>query len=228
MTTTIHGVLAASNADNVLTATVKVRSNFSVTHLLTAAHFSRMTAQVERDNEGKPFGDFYDEVIAYATACVLTSVAALESYANEMFTDYPIYFPNTDGPLLQKLWGFYEAKPLLDKFQFALFLRHAPELDRGARPYQDIDALITLRHALTHFKPEWDSEQVQHGKVSSRLRGRFAPSPHYRCPLFPKGWATAGCTKWAVDSCIEFVTRFEDQAGLDHRLDKFMHRLSAE
>lgn len=227
MTTTIDPRTIPSTS-TVLDATISVRTNFSVLHLLSAARLSRLVVQVERDNAGQPFGPFFDELLAYATACVMTSVAGLESYANEVFLDYQRNFPDADGPLLEKIWSFYEGKPLLEKFQFAMFLRHVPDLDKGADPYQSIDALVQLRNGLIHFKPEWSNKQVEHRKLANRLRNYFDPSPYYPGSRFPLGWATANCTKWAVSSCIQFVSHFEEQTGLEHRLTKFMDRLAVE
>jgi hypothetical protein len=226
MTTIDAGALA--NISHVFRPAISVRANFSITHLLSAAHFSRLVAKIERDNAGQPLGSFFDEILAYSTACVMTTVGALESYANEMYADYPMYFPNTDGRLLEKLRDFYDSKPVLEKFQFALFLRNVPTLDKGAKPYQDINVLLDLRNALVHFKPEWDTQQDRHSKIAEGLRGRFKPSPYYQGSLFPMGWATTGGTKWSVNSAVRFINHFEDQAGLDHRLTAFMDRLKPE
>jgi len=207
-----------------------VRSNFSIPHILAAARFSRLVAEIESENKGQPFGPFYDEILSFSTGCIFTCVASLESYANELFVDYEKNFPSMRSEIMERLWEFFEQKPLLEKFEFALLLRQAPKLDKSNHPYQDIDALIKLRNALTHFKPEWDDEQVVHSKVSARLKGRFVPSPFMGegDPLFPKRWATHGCTKWAVSSCLDFVYEFEKLSGIEHRFTKFQDRLGTE
>ncbi|MFN8470056.1 MAG: hypothetical protein U0X20_31165 [Caldilineaceae bacterium] len=223
------GDTASANAKATWTLTTSVRRNFAVRHLSSAAYFSQLAAQIERENDGKPLGPFFDEILAHSTACVMTSVAALEAFANEMFIDHQHCFPDVDGRLFEKLWSFYEAKPLLEKFQFAMFLRHTPELNRGENPYQAVNALIELRNALVHFKPEWDSERVRHGRIAKLLNGHFEPSRYYPGePLFPLGWVTSNCTKWAVTSCVQFITQFEEQAGIDHRLTNIMKRIVVE
>ncbi len=192
------------------TATVSVRTNFAVQHMLAAARFSRRVAAVEGEHVGELFGDFWGEILHDATGCVLTAVASVEAYANELFFDRATAFPGYSSELLDKLWETFEQKPTLEKFGFALILRGKPPLDMGTRLQQDVAAVIELRNSLTHFKPEWDTEAVRHKKLSERLKGRFVPSPFLNDALiFPRRWATHSCTQWAVGSCLAFAAEFE-------------------
>lgn len=204
-----------------------VRMNFSVQHILAAAKFSRHVNIIEQENHDKPFGAFYEDILAYSSACVSSSVSSIEAYANELFVDVEKNFPDLKPDVMHKLWGFFEQRPLLDKFDFALLLRGKTELDKGVSPYQDIAALIALRNALTHFKPEWENDQAVHAKVSARLSGRFKPSQYFQGhePIFPRRWACHSCTKWAVDSCITFVEAFDSQANLTPHLKPFLDRI---
>jgi hypothetical protein len=179
---------------------------FAEAHMLAAVRFSRMVGEAERS--GAP--DVGMQILDCATACIFASVAALEAYANEFFSMMRDVFPGYSARLLEKLWETFEMKPLLDKFQFALLLKGCPEFETGARPYQDVAVLIDLRNALVHFKPEWESEAVQHQKLSAKLRGKFAPSPlvSEERPVFPERWATEPCTTWAVNSAIDFAHLF--------------------
>ncbi len=44
-------------------------------------------------NSGLSIGDFFEDIQANAIATVLTSVAALEAFANELFVDHGEVFP---------------------------------------------------------------------------------------------------------------------------------------
>ena len=55
-----------------------MRANFSVSHLLAAASFSRAVGKLQSDNEGRPFDDFFEDIQYNAIATVLTATAALE------------------------------------------------------------------------------------------------------------------------------------------------------
>jgi hypothetical protein len=184
---------------------------FAEAHMLAAVRFSRMLAEAERRCAGQPHEE--QERLDYATACIFASVAALEAYANEFFSMREV-FPGYSARLLEKLWETFEKKPLLEKFQFALLLKQCPELDTGARPYQDVAVLIDLRNALVHFKPEWESEAVQHQKLSAKLGHKFKPSLLVTDgPMFPRRWATEACTTWAVNSAIDFAHLFAERTG---------------
>lgn len=196
-----------------------VRANFSVPHLLAGARFSRHVCSIERANRGKPLGPFYDEILSFCIATVITSVASLESYSNELFSDYGKNFPDVRGALVVGLWDSLGKMSMLEKFNLALIMRNAEAFDKGSKPYQDVDVLIKLRNALIHFTPEWESDQDLHAKLSNKLRYKFQPTPFMEesAPLFPKRWASSGCAKWAVRSCLSFAERFEAKSALEPR-----------
>ena len=196
-------------------ATVSLRVNLADPHMRAAEGFSRRVRDIEQDHAGEGFGPFWDEIWHLSIATVFASVASLEAYANELFFDRAKAFPGYSDTLLDKLWETFEQKQTLEKFAFALVLREKPPLDFGASPCQDVSALIALRHALTHFKPEWDSAPVRHKQISDRLKHRFNRSPFLSDRhVFPRQWATHAATKWAVVSCLAFAHAFETLAGL--------------
>jgi hypothetical protein len=97
------------------------RVNLAVQHMLAAARFSRDVGELERDHENQPFGGFWESIFHSAIACVLTTVASLEAYANELFSDRITVFPEYSHDLLHNLWDTYERKPMLDKFDLHSF-----------------------------------------------------------------------------------------------------------
>ncbi len=209
-------------------ASVRVSMNFSVPHLLGAASFARRVAGLERENEGLEFGPFYDEILSNATACVFLCVASLEAYANELFIDRAKYFSSVSPAAMEEIWGSAERRPVLEKFALFLRLRERPSMSIDSRPYGDIQSLVKLRNALTHFHSERDDNSSGHIKVSDALRNRFAPSPFVGDAeaLFPKRWATVGCTRWAVTSCQQFASNFAGLASIEDRFVQFRERLS--
>ncbi len=208
-------------------ASVSIKSNFSGPHLSSAALFSWKVGDIEDQHKDDEFGSFFEEIRSYSMACVISSVASLEAYANEIFIDHKEYFPEIDERIVVKFWELYEQKSILDKYSFVLFLKDKGEFNKGESPYQDIAALIKLRNALVHFKPEWDDQQNIHKTVASKLLGRFEPTKFMGLlePLFPKRWSSSGCTKWAVRSVIDFVTVFDEMAGFHSKIKKQASKL---
>ena len=213
---TIHAALVTEIANFTSNAVAISKVNLSRPLLCAAARFSREVGRLEREHAGKMFGEFWGDIFQHAIASVLTTVASLEAYVNELFSDRDTIFPGYSTDLLSDLWETYERKPMLGKFDFALRLLHKPALNGGARPRQDIQVLVKLRDALMHFKPEWENEADQHKDLSEKLHSKIGSTPFLPEPelLFPRRWASHSCTAWAVHSAIAFIADFEQTAGL--------------
>jgi hypothetical protein len=111
-----------------------------------------------------------------------------------------------------------ERQEILEKFEFALLLGEKPSINKGAAPYQDVKIVIDLRNALVHFKPEWDTQADRHLKLSRKLQNKFHPSPFLNDDLiFPRRWATHGCMRWAVQTCLDFAAEFERLSNLPQK-----------
>lgn len=206
----------ASSVGIAMQVNATIRVNLAVQHILAAARFSREVGQIESEHRGAQFGPFWEGLFHCSTACVLTAVASLEAYANEVFADRKEVFSQYPTSLMDELWKTYEEKSILEKYEFALLLLSKPPMDRGAAPYQDVKALIDLRNGLTHFKPEWMNEADEHAKISQKLAYKFDGSPFLPSDelLFPRRWASHSCTQWAVRSALAFANSFEQAAEL--------------
>jgi hypothetical protein len=209
------------------------RSNFAVLHMIAAARFARLCYKVEDENAGAPFGPFYDEIISYVTATILSSVASLEANINEIFADvrdHMIVFDGLDINLLTEIWDLIEKKPILGKYQFALVLKKKDRMNKGGQHYQDADTLIKVRNALVHFKPEWLDEQEEHDKIGKLLRGKFTLSPFLteNDPIFPMRCMTHGFADWALRSSLEVAQCFTQIADLPNRYAQLLDRMDTK
>ncbi len=213
-------------------ATARVRMNFSIPHLLAASMFARRAFAVETENHGQPLGPFFDEIMSYASAAVLSSVAGVESYINELFVnelhiDTARYLENQDSELLSKMWFDLERKDVLDKCDWFLYLRNKSCLRKGVKTYQDMADLIKVRNVLIHFKPEWQDEEKEHMKIGKKLLGKFAPSPFISqsAGFFPQRCMSHGLAEWSVNSASNFIQSFSHEAKLHDLIAQFKHRL---
>jgi hypothetical protein len=207
-------------------AEVATRMNFAVQHLLAAAHFALASREVERENAGKPFGPHFDELLWTVSACVFASVAGLEAYANEVFVDRAETLPELDADVADKIWELCERRPVLEKFDAIYRLRGIGPLGRGSHGAQDVSALVALRNGLIHFKPQWDTEQATHAKISRDLEGRFEPSTLIADePIFPRRWACSSCAVWALGTARDFLLAVETSAGLPSKVGKHQDKL---
>jgi hypothetical protein len=206
---------------------MRQKSAFAVQHLMAAARFSIMCGEIEIANAGKPLGNFFDEEIACVSATVMLATASLEANINEYFSDIGASFPELPESLRECAFGLIEKKSSLEKYQYALTFKGKSTIPIGQQPYQDANALIRLRNALVHFKPEWHDEQDEHRKLERQLVGRFAINPFIGKDgvFFPQQCISYGCTQWAVNSALKFMEKFSDASGLPFRFRTFMDRL---
>ena len=189
-----------------ISARARTRLDFSIVHMLAAARSSRHTKIAEDSGN-------IDETLQDCTTCVISTVAALEAYANELFFDLPSTFPGHKSEFLTAIWSFFESKGVLEKFEFALLLRNNSAIEKGQSPYQDVAALIKLRNAVVHFKSEWEDEQTTHKKVTAAIQGKYL-LPDNAHPGFTSRWACHACTEWAVTCALDFVKEFEQRSNL--------------
>jgi len=199
------------------------QTQLSVLHLLSAAMFCRCLASLEDENRGKDFGPFWEDILAYSTGTVLTAVASLEAYVNDVFVNHASSFSSSHSQLIIQLWNVYERKPVLEKSELALTLKGIPVFNRGESLFQNVQILIELRNRITHFRPEWDNVPVDHARMSKMLRSRLTPSSFFPKsePLFPRGWASHSTAVWAVSSVHEYLLEFEKRMQLLPRISIF-------
>lgn len=190
---------------------VKTRESFGISHLLSASYLCRKVGELEKEHATEQCGPFFLEIQALAVSAVFSAFAGLEAYANEIFIDHIEYYPEQRPEVMEKLWETYERKDVLEKVEFALLLKGIPT-DRGANLWVQINALKSLRDALTHFKAEWSDEKGNHRKLSSQLQNKAVKSPFQpNADLFPNGWISHGTVKWAVQSATAFLLDLEEK-----------------
>lgn len=203
--------------------TLNFRPSFGLAHLRTASKLSKMCQEVEVKNEGKQFGPFFDDITDYSSACVMSSAAAMEAYINEIYIDSDKHFDSHDMNLLNDLWDVLEKKSVIEKFQFALLLRNKEKIPSSSTVMENVKALIKLRNALIHFKPEWVHLQKEHDKIGKSLNGKFEMSPFVlnHEPIFPLRCMSFGMTKWAINTSYSFIRAFCSASDIENRLEQF-------
>ncbi len=210
-----------------LAATVRTRVNLGLHHLFAACRFATRLSAIEQEYAGHPFGGFWEEILHNALGVAMLTVASLESYANEMYFEGSILDTALPPTAAQELAVLIDKESVLRKYSMALAVRAGKKLDFGSSPAQDIDALIRLRNAVVHFRPEWFDEQNKHDKLSRLLQNKFEPSAFLANePIFPRAWASSSFTTWALRSTVTFLEHFYAEIGLDCPLAQFKEKLA--
>jgi len=219
-----------------LSATASVKTNFSGHHMLSAAHFARQSAIIEKNYKDGITDELRAEHRAYVTGAIIVSVASLEATITEVFIsarDKDNIFKDFDHKTpkaLKELIDLVERPKILEKYQFVLIAANKEVFECGKSPYQEVDDLIKLRNALVHYKPEWDTDlknhKGNHKGIEKRLKSRFNINPfaHENDAFFPKKCLGHGCAEWAVKSSIKFIEDFYNRMGFPPKWSE--HQLS--
>ncbi len=228
------------------------RTYFSISHIVAAAHFARISTALEADESkifigsGKFSEDWLHEHRACVTASILSSTAFLEAIINELYADACQNFPELQPALapeslraLAEKWvdpKYRRRETTLRKYQDALEAARQERFNQGEAPFQPIKNILDLRNALLHYIPETresalgsDSEVAFMNDLEKALRGKFSPSSLYRnstTPFFPEKCLSASCARWVVATCLSFTDDFFARIRLPPTYDHVRVRLN--
>lgn len=220
-------VSGISNIGVSLVATGITRTNLGIHHLFAACKAVARIGETEKENSGKEFGGFWEDILHDSLVVATTTIASLESYANELYFEGKFIGSALSPQASRQLGELIDKESILRKFSTALAFRADKQLNFGLPPAQNIDALIRLRNLVVHYRSEWSGHQINHDRVSKNLHGRFQPSPFLPSggPLLPKAWASHSFGCWAIHSTYAFMEHFYSEAGVDNPLEKFKSRI---
>jgi hypothetical protein len=202
------------------TPTVLMRVYYSSYHLWGAQHFASLAGEIEDAYNGR--STFNIKHRAYVTNSLLSSVAFMEAAVNELYQDafdehssYLSPLSQETRNLLADFWNMTEKEnkstiSLLDKYQLALRFCGREPLSKGDSPYQEVESIVKIRNALTHYKPQSLGGDNVH-RLEGRLRGKFQENKLMSGsgnPYFPDKVLGRGCADWAVASARTFTDKF--------------------
>jgi hypothetical protein len=226
-----------SGGANVLvggTATMDVRSSFTVTFMCACAGFARQASDIEVANPNSIDDATCIEHRGLVIAAVMQSVAALEAESWEVTSFGPGHHLGSNGidvqalNFLQPLAGIIDRESVLNRYWMILHLLRRPPLDRGTQPWQDADLLVRLRNELVHYKSKWGQE-MERQKLFKLLKDLHHPSPPFvkgGMNFFPHECLSAACAKWAVRTAAAFIESFYDRLDIPSPLKPYSTHLT--
>lgn len=160
-----------------VTLNLRVRSVLSLSHIIAAAHFAKLSYNKETAYDSKNSPELFYQHRAYITGSIITAASYLEATINEFFWDvtnglYREQLAPDITEVISNMWKVEVQPPnktkpeevysplddmkpsILQKFQIALILAQKELYHTGEAPYQDVYLLIKLRNDLVHYKPE--------------------------------------------------------------------------
>jgi hypothetical protein len=199
--------------DIMVGAKLSLRSNFAIQHLRVAIRDAHSAHAVEKANDTTKFGSWFDDMMLHVPVAVVMAAAALEANSSEIIQDIldkstRVHLTDTRKALLEDLRDDRSGNAMGKYRKLSLFLDKMPAV--GGTAWQNADLLFRFRNSFMHFKPAWDNEaDVHDSKLVRGLKTQVPISPAYQTNfMFPYGFLTYGCAKWAVESAIAFSAEF--------------------
>ncbi len=212
--------IRATAAKAIGSVSFRVIDNFALQHLKAANLFRDQVVRIERENLGTELGAFFDDIRSYSSGCILSSVASVEGLINEEFIAHGSPLRAACADFDAEFWGLpkvkgtpIERKPILEKYDIALAKLGFAKLAEANAGYQAMQALVELRNALTHFKPEWDEGKIRYLQPVSRQAFALSPFLDEGAGFLMK-CMSAGCCEWAVMSARSFMIEFLERTSL--------------
>lgn len=214
--------LTTESPDVIMSAKLSLRSNFATNHLRVATQAAQSAYSIEHASDTSQHGTWFDGMMMHVPVAITMAAAALEANCNEIIQDIldgstPLGLAQGHMTLLRDLKHDRSGNTTDHYRHIALLLDQTP--DTGSLAWQDAALLVRFRNALMHFKPAWDSEtDIHDGKWVRTLKAKVPISPGYQSNfMFPYGFMTYGCAKWAVQSSKAFAAQFSSLIGVPDR-----------
>lgn len=224
---------------------IRSRSYFSIPYLCGAARFARDAHGIE---SAASVTDA--EILAHralVVAAVTSSVAALESMINEIFSDASeavgscvAALPAESREKLSMIWSIPKTSrySILDKFDVAHLLIAGKRLDRSHHCWHNATWVVRLRNDFVHFEPAWQTHNSDPKSTSLAGVCKFEQALGHAFPenkladagnaFFPDKLLGHGCAAWAVKSAIEFADRFWLSINATPHYEAYRHMFSPE
>ena len=219
----------------------KIGYDFSLKHLISAAHFCQLCRQYEKENiDSSPKGPS-DIQISYVTASVMLSVAALEGYANSLLSKPKDLFPDINKDSAEILCDLLEKKSILEKYNSILSFRTKDTMCHDKiynHVYNHAETLIYFRNYLIHPRILWGISEPSLNKsikkkekkedITNRLKSiKFALnpliSPNDTNSIYR--YFSYGCANWAFETSKHFMSQFCVRACLPDRFNNIASKL---
>jgi hypothetical protein len=199
----------------------RVIAYFALQHLKAATTFRDHVVAIESNNYRQPYGDFFEEIRSYTSACISSATASLEALINE-------FFISPQGPLRKMLrnfdkefWGHggIESMPPLEKYQIALEMLNRQKLEEHTLLFRNARTLIKLRNTLINYKTTMIIDHKCKLNLIKALSGKFELSPFSdsSADFVTMRIMSAGCVKWALSVVLSFMREFATRAHLDEK-----------
>lgn len=152
--------------------------------------------------------------------------AALEAFINEFCSDKINEIAEINENKSQKLIleYIYEHAEIREKWFLIPYLLWGKSYDKSVKPWQDFDALISIRNDIMHYKGEYHEIGYTPKYLSQvqQLLTKHSDNTHTRLPVNDLHYTERICNmnmaKWAFNTSIEMINKLLTFADDETRL----------
>jgi hypothetical protein len=203
-------------------AKLRLKTGFAFSHLQIATRSARDAHAVEQANMGAEFGPWFDGMMRLVPVSIVMAGAALEASANELLQDIldgstQLQLTPSRQKLLEELKDDRSGNAPMKFRRLGLLMETDP--DTGTEPWHNAELLVKFRNEFMHFRPSWDDDDIHSGRFVEEVRKKIRIVDAYKSNfLFPYGFMTYDCARWAVQTVLAFSADFSKLLGVK---DKF-------
>ncbi|NLA79085.1 MAG: hypothetical protein GX845_06065 [Erysipelothrix sp.] len=208
---------------------------FSIQHLKSASLLAIESQKIESQNisdiSGNVKTDLDTRNKAFVTGSLFATVSFLEATIREILFDIASHqermnnIPKITRDIIQLEWSKKKSKlkytSTLEKYKGVLKMINKNKIDENSELYENLRAIIKVRHALIHYNPEvysihspFTSINYDQFELTEFLDGKFNYSIFYENsgnPFFPDKCLSYGFASWALENALAFTDDFHDQ-----------------
>jgi|SRR6185437_1348955 len=191
---------------------MRLKTGFALNHLKAATNAARAAYKIEQANKGAAFGPWFDGLVVAVPVSVVMAAAALEANANESLQNILDGFTNhrlspCGRTLLTDLKEDRSGNATEKYRRIALLTDKEPKTDH--EHWRQAKLLLKFRNEFMHFRPTWDDEDFHSKGFTEEMKKLVPVVDAYKGNfIFPHGFMTYGCAKWAVETVLVFSHEF--------------------
>lgn len=216
----ITGALNITQTPTTARGTAITRANFAGYHLMAAISFAHQAQQIEEQAKGLVSSDPAAPIRWHCSSAIIMAATALEARINEIIQDIidDKSSPEETRKTAERLISRRLKRPKTpDRQSEIAFKYHTVAELKGKNPAEmpaddAMEVLVSFRHKLVHFRPQWGNEDRSHKELERQLKGRFAAQVAID---FPYSHLTYDAAKWAVATVRGFSSEIAEFIGVD-------------
>ena len=193
----------------------KIIANFALQHFKAGIMLHNLAKAIEKDNQGKKFGSFFEDIRSYISSSILSTIAGLEALINELYLSKSTSLHKAVTKACNFDYIFWECNKkiekegIINKYKLALKYMGINENLNNWPETKKIQIIIDLRNSLVHFKPNYDKNSRE--DLEKKLKDKYKLSEFVDtgADFIAMKSMTYNCTAYVLESTKKFLIKWD-------------------